>query len=791
MSVPRHRLAWSVACGLGLAALYTITPLTIVVIVVAAVVLPWFGRGLAACERRWLTAVVAVALVVRVAAIGGLFVRNLPNHDDLFTGATSGDEAYTMSRALRTREILRGSAPSLYDFFVTYDEYGSSSYVTAATMLQVIAGPTPYSLRLLNAVLFTIGALLLFRLSHAAFGFTAALAGLAAVLFWPSLFVWSISLLKESLYFLLGAAILTAAVTALQARRWRIRGAALAGAALAAVLIQGLRPGALGLAGAGFVTGLALFFVSRSRRIAVALVAAALLVVAFGMSQPAVSARVISALEGTAKTHTGHVFTVGHDYKLLDAGFYVNPQAPAASTLTLTGAQAARYVMRAASSFVTTPAPWQLQSVRELAYLPEQIAWYILVLLLPIGIVAGCRRDRLVTCMLVGYVAPTAIALALTNGNVGTLLRLRGLVVPFLAWVSAVGFLATINRVARKDTMAWIDDEGRLFGRVNLFDAAIAGFVVVLVPIAYGTFLLFRAPTPHISSVTRAPIGLEERRVAGGNRLTAKLKVRGSGLRPMLHASIDGTPALGFVFENPNSADVLVGDVPPGPHDLILFDGVQEVARLAAAVTIESAAPRRIAAVGTLVEMDTGIADALTPAADTGTPNAIVKLGPVREQAGGLRQRAAEILLACDPAPNGEACSVGGVLIAMPWPTVRVSGPSGATLAFALSEILPVSPPVTAIARIRVTGPPEILQMLRTGDRDDSLDDRAAVLTDIVRRGSSVDATLRLGVDLSGDDMRYRGRPIKAGAPFTLTTERYMAAGSVLDVQIGRAGGAR
>ena len=85
--------------------------------------------------------------------------------------------------------------------------------------------------------------------------------------------------------------------------------------------------------------------------------------------------------------------------------------------------------------------------------------------------------------------------------------------------------------------MPLIDDDGRLLGRVNLFDAAIAAFVLMLIPIAYGTFLLFRTPAPRISSVVRVPITQEERRVAGGNRLTAKLKVHGSGMRPMLQAS--------------------------------------------------------------------------------------------------------------------------------------------------------------------------------------------------------------------------------------------------------------
>jgi hypothetical protein len=49
--------------------------------------------------------------------------------------------------------------------------------------------------------------------------------------------------------------------------------------------------------------------------------------------------------------------------------------------------------------------------------------------------------------MLVGYVVPTAAALALTNGNVGTLLRLRGTVTPYLIWPAVVGFCATLQRL--------------------------------------------------------------------------------------------------------------------------------------------------------------------------------------------------------------------------------------------------------------------------------------------------------------------------------------------------------
>jgi len=215
-----------------------------------------------------------------------------------------------------------------------------------------------------------------------------------------------------------------------------------------------------------------------------------------------------------------------------------------------------------------------------------------------------------------------------------------------------------------------IDDRGRLFGRLNLVDAAIAAFALVLIPIGYGTFLLFRSAAPAVSSVTRVPITAEERRLAGGSRLSAKLKVRGSGFRPMLRATIGDVPALGFVFENPNSADVLVGETAPGTHDLVIYDGVQEVARAAKAVTIQAAAPARVRAVGTLFDLDEATARALRvgPLAGGGASQGdIVMLGdvqPGRRQFASARadvevavpdrwERHAILILQCDLDPRG------------------------------------------------------------------------------------------------------------------------------------------
>ncbi len=342
--------------------------------------------------------------------------------------------------------------------------------------------------------------------------------------------------------------------------------------------------------------------------------------------------------------------------------------------------------------------------------------------------------------------------------------------------------------------------------RVNLFDAAVAGFVIVLIPIAYGTFRLFRTPQPVITSVKRVEITKEERRVGGPN-LVAKLKIQGSGLRPMLRASIDGAPAIGFVFETPNSADLLVGSVPPGSHDLVLYDGVQEVARASKAVRLQAPVVSRIRIVGTIVGIDQTTSDLLKAGASypagSPSPTTIVQLGPARPDrrrlavAGraaefpiaGVLARDAVVSVACDPDLLVNDCAIAGQgLSAAPAQMIIINGP--VAMIFSVGEVLPDAAPQTAVVRVRFEGSREVVDLMKAGDRDALLDERAAVVTDIGKRqGSSdetlVDTTLRLGADVMSTGWSYRGHELKPGQTFTLATPAYLVTGTVLSVSTG------
>ena len=76
--------------------------------------------------------------------------------------------------------------------------------------------------------------------------------------------------------------------------------------------------------------------------------------------------------------------------------------------------------------------------------------WYLMIVLAPIGLVAGWKRSPLLTCVLLGYAIPMAAVIAVTNGNVGTLLRLRALVTPQLVWISAIGLVAVVSTILER-----------------------------------------------------------------------------------------------------------------------------------------------------------------------------------------------------------------------------------------------------------------------------------------------------------------------------------------------------
>lgn len=297
--------------------------------------------------------------------------------------------------------------------------------------------------------------------------------------------------------------------------------------------------------------------------------------------------------------------------------------------------------------------------------------------------------------------------------------------------------------------MPVIDDRGRLFGRVNVLDAAFIALFFLLLPLGYAAYLLFRTPVPQIVSVepTTMPPGVHRLRLAGKN------------FRPYLRVAVGITMAEGFLVESPSRAEIQTGDLGPGTHDIVMFDASLEVARLPGAVTVVTppsplppsaplpppivqSRPGRglVQALGTFLDLDARdtrifgagrrlVAEDREPVAEIvavrpAEPAMMqIKTGDgasVAAPVSGKVQVPAIVSLRC--LPVADDCQIEGISVTA-GQIISLPKPNG-TVAFRIRELRPLgSPPVfpqsaMADVLVRFVGRPEVLPLLQPGARD-------------------------------------------------------------------------
>ena len=439
----RRIRSMAAGCGIALGVVYVLSPIAIWFVVAMAALLAVAGRGLDVSERRWLTTVLVAAIVLRVLAVAALFL--MTDHHRIPFGSFFGDEEYFIKRSIWLRNVALGIPIHAADLIYAFEDYSRTSYLYVLAFAQVLAGPSPYGVHLLGIAFTVAGATLLYRLVRPSLGRAPAAGGLLLLLFLPSMFAWSISGLKEPLFFLLTAIALIVAVKIVRgATMWR-RAAAVISIVVLALILETVRQAGAVLTLGSVLLGLALAAVVPRPRLLIVCAVAVPLLAGLVLSRPAAQVKVYAALQGAARQHWGHVATPGYAYHLLDDRFYTDISEISDLDFRETG----RFVVRAFARYVTVPLPWEIRSRAALAYLPEQVVWYLLVALFPAGLLFAFRRDPVLAGLLCGHAVVAAAIIALTSGNIGTVIRHRGLALPYIVWVSAVGACELLARAAR------------------------------------------------------------------------------------------------------------------------------------------------------------------------------------------------------------------------------------------------------------------------------------------------------------------------------------------------------
>ena len=377
-------------------------------------------------ERARVRGILAVAVVLRMALIAGVFLMT-PADRQAF--AIVPDSRYLIDRSIWLRNLWAGVPLGPHQYSEIFFPFGSAPFVTFLAALQMAVGPAPFGLSFVSAAACVTGALVAYLVVRRGFGTAPAQVGLVVLLFWPSLVAWSISVLKEPAQLLLTSIVCAGAVGVVWSRgRARVL---VAGAVIASLaLLASLRSGSMEIALAGLGVAAVLRVIVWRRWLL-----AVLIVMAVAGAWTARN-RIAAEVRNSASRHVGHVKSAGVSYRLLDDRYYSDEGASVASMSFIDDV---RFLAAAAIAFVAVPLPWQAGSAGTLALLPQQIAWYLICAAAVVGGGVGMRRAPWLTCVLMGSALAGLLIIAPNSGNVGTLMRHRDLIVPFVIWLAGLG----------------------------------------------------------------------------------------------------------------------------------------------------------------------------------------------------------------------------------------------------------------------------------------------------------------------------------------------------------------
>ncbi len=345
--------------------------------------------------------------------------------------------------------------------------------------------------------------------------------------------------------------------------------------------------------------------------------------------------------------------------------------------------------------------------------------------------------------------------------------------------------------------MPLVDDRGRVFGRFNAVDAFVVALVVVMMPVAYAAYALFRTPPAKLT-------GVEPKELTMGP--SQRVRISGVNLRPFMRVSFNTTQGRTFLIGSTSSAEVDLPSLEPGTYDVVLFDYAQEVDRLPKALTMLPRTPAptvTVEVVGSFVGLGEPGADLIRPGTafthDNKPIATVVAVAPRRP--GEVQVRAGDTVLAVNLAGQYAMAAVlqlecyldnsdGSVRCMIPGPyQPSLVGPEsilplqlGArTLNFQVSEVHPPGTPSFLRVHARAVTTPDVGVKLRPGDVDSTMPPYPNAWLGRVESVSGLDVVLRLPAQHLANGWKYRGQILRLGGGIRFEAPNAVLNGTIID----------
>jgi 4-amino-4-deoxy-L-arabinose transferase-like glycosyltransferase len=307
-----------------------------------------------------------------------------------------------------------------------------NAYVYSEAAVYFVLGHDPLMMKLLNCFLGALTAGLVFLIARRLFGHSAGVfAGIAAAVF-PSTFLWSLTSLKDALFIFAAALLIWLVTLLLTTGRWL-----LVIPVLAAFALVGLRThiqAMFTLLIPGSVLLQSRVRIPEKWALSAILLTScwALLSVSGGVQWFGVQLGQVNRMRYCMAAGANSAYVATSEAAAEECAA-VEEAVPARSLREIVA-----WLPTGSIYVLAAPFPWTAEHTAERVTIPEMVLWYAAAILGLIGFGRQWRNWRRFIHLL-GYIGGTFLLLALTQGNLGTLVRHRGMIIPFVLIFSGAG----------------------------------------------------------------------------------------------------------------------------------------------------------------------------------------------------------------------------------------------------------------------------------------------------------------------------------------------------------------
>lgn len=392
-------------------------------------------------DKKFLLKLFIAGIVLRVIIFAALYIISVLHGG---YGELTPDSRLYFLRAL---DMMRGYIGRTHDLIKIEGKVGHNGYLYILSFFYLLIGYNPamshplsiFSDKLINCLIGTLSGVPIFYITKDIFGRKAAKISSLFAVFYPSFIFWSMTNNRESANILLVALVILSVV---KIHKKKFSYFVLLIVSL--LLLFTIRPYIFFCT--VFILGVFLLIIFSGYFLARA-------PVLFTISIIISVFLLISGYRGMLKnefltpdTFMKKVYERNRDVIAQGGTTYVIYDYDTLSGAKLSKLKFAKGLIKGFIFFMLVPFPWAVSSTLQFLACLQIIAWYILLPFSFVGIILAIRHRFKISFVLISYLLVVTSGFALMEGNVGSAMRHRDLILPFYLIFSAAGIVHIFKR---------------------------------------------------------------------------------------------------------------------------------------------------------------------------------------------------------------------------------------------------------------------------------------------------------------------------------------------------------